>query len=476
MLINFLLFLYLPADIEKMEAVKKAFKHAWGGYKMCALGSDFLKPVSCKGEQWLNASLTLIDSLDTLYVMGLHDDLNQAIDYLEQKFSPHASGSVFELIIRNVGGLVSAYELTNRPILLKLAKEFTKSLLPAFETPTGLPKPNINTTSGRANSWGYAPRSTFLAHAGSLAPEFMALSELTGDDTFMNVSDTIMKFFFEQDQFNGLWPHRIDFTTGVFGSIDIGFDAYGDSFYEYLLKLYILTNKKCVSCGTLYATSIQGMKDFLTRRTLEGVYVGTVKNAQVEDKITHLSYFIPGMLALGSQYFNLDDLDFAKELTKTYEKWYATASNLSAEAFSLKTYPMTIEDTSYKLRPEFIESLFYLYRLTGEEHYREKGWEIFQSIVKHCKTNFGFGTLKDVNNPESGVEDIQDSFLLSETLKYAYLLFADSDLIPLEKYVFTTEGHILRRFSNEWIDSKYMDESWFSELDEVPRPFNPMEI
>ncbi|EAY00334.1 Glycosyl hydrolase family 47 protein [Trichomonas vaginalis G3] len=471
-----LIFLHLDADVEKMQAVKDAFKFAWDGYKKCAYGHDFLMPKTCNASHWLNGTITLIDSLDTLYLMGFHDELDQAIEYLETNYTNQASGSVFELIIRNVGGLVSAYELTSRPILLDLAINFTKSLLKAFDTPTGLPMPNIDTRSGKASTWGYAPRSTFLAHAGSLAPEFMALSELSGDDTFKNVSDTIMKFFFDQQRFHGLWPHRIDYSTGVFGDIDIGFDAYGDSFYEYLLKLYLLTNKKCVSCGTLYSMSIQGMKDFLTRHTAEGIYVGTIQHGLIDDTITHLSYFIPGMLALGSSYINQDDLDYAIDITKTYEKWYSTKSNLSPESFSLKTYPMKIIDPSYKLRPEFIESLFYLYRFTGENHYREKGWEIFQSIVKYCKTEYGFGTLIDVENPEKGVEDIQDSFLLSETFKYAYLLFADSDTVNLDKFVFTTEGHILRKFNEKWIDEKYKNEQWFYDLDEVVKPFKSVEL
>ena len=466
--------LFLKEDKEKAEEIKKSFLFAWNGYKKCAFGSDFLMPVSCQPHHWLNASLSIVDSLDTLYVMGLHEELDEAINYMENNFTFNASGSVFELIIRVVGGLVSAYQFTRKESLLMIAEEFANHLLPAFETETGLPKPNIHFNENIASTWGYSPRSTFLAHAGSLMPEFMTLSQYSDNSVYKMVSDNVLEFLFTSNSFHGLWPSRIDFSTGVFGDIDIGFDAYGDSFYEYLLKLSILTDGKCKSCSTLYKRSIQGMKDFLLRSNSNYTFVGTVKKQNTDDELTHLSYFLPGMLALGSLYFNKSDLELAEKIADTYALWHkSSTTGLSPEAFSLKTGELIITDPSYKLRPEFIESCFYLYRITGKQKWRDIGWELYLSIVKHCKVENGFAELIDVNNPERGHQDVQDSFLLAETFKYAYLLFCNSSYIPLNEYVFTTEGHIIKHFDKEWIEENYQDVPWFSNITRDEGPFIP---
>ena len=464
----------LAEDKEKTEAIKRDFKLAWDGYKRCAFGSDFLKPISCQPHHWLNASLSIVDSLDTLSIMGFNEDLEEAIQFLENGFKFNASGSFFELIIRVIGGLCSAYQLTKRESLLLIADEFATRLLPAFDTPTHLPKPNIDIGNMRASTWGYAPRSTFLAHAGSLSPEFMTLAMHTEKEIYRNISDNVMCFLFNAKAFHGLWPHRIDFATGVFANVDIGFDAYGDSFYEYLLKLYIMTDGKCKSCGSHYKRCIQGMKDFLMRNTTEYLYIGTINDQKASDSLTHLSYFVPGMIALGSQYFNESDLKFAEELADTIAKWhFSTKTGLSPEAFSIEAGAFKIKDKSYKLRPEFIESCFYLYRLTGNEKWREIGWKIYSSIVKYCKVGNGFAELLDVNGVVVGHKDVQDSYFLAETFKYAFLLFSNSDTLPIDEYVFTTEGHILKHFDKQWIEENYNNSEWFTNEIDDEGPYKP---
>ena len=448
MFLIFNLLIFLESDPQKLEQIKLLFYDSWIGYKKCAFGYDFLCPISCSGSNWLNSSLTLIDSLDTLYIMGFKNELEDSIKFLENNFTYKANGSVFELIIRVVGGLLSAYQFTQKQILLTIASNFTKLLLPAFNSPTNLPKPNINMTSGQTSTWGWAPRSSFLAHVGSLAPELMTLSQFTNDLIFKETSDKILEFFFKEKSFHGLWPQKIDFNTGLFSNLDLNFDAYCDSFYEYLLKLYILSNKKCTKCGKLYEKSIKGMKKFLLREINNSYYVGGIKSGKKDDNLSYLSYFFPGLLALGSIYFNNTDLELAENLTMTAYEWHkSTKSGLSPESFVIKNNKFEIINPQYKLRPEFIESCFYLYRITGKNKWREIGWEIFQNIIKYCKAPYGFGTLKDVNQPNLGIEDIQDSFLLAETFKYIYLLFSNSSYISINEYIFTTEAHPLKNFN-----------------------------
>jgi mannosyl-oligosaccharide alpha-1,2-mannosidase len=264
-----------------------------------------------------------------------------------------------------------------------------------------------------------------------------------------------MNFFFSREPFMGLWPIRIDFSTGLFANNDFSFDAYGDSFYEYLLKLYFLTNGQCVKCRELYERAIQGMRSSLLRTGDRGTYVGNVKCSVPDDRLSYLSFFLPGMLALGST-LNGDDLQLAIKLAQTAASWHAhTQTGLMADEFQIVKEEVVITDPSFKLRPEFIESCFYLWRFTANETWRNIGWTLFESIVRNCRATHGFAALKNVNEPELGFIDMQDSYLLAETFKYAFLLFSDSELISLDEFVFTTEGHPLRIFQQDWLARHY---------------------
>lgn len=123
-------------------------------------------------------------------------------------------------------------------------------------------------------------------------------------------------------------------------------------------------------------------------------------------------------------------------------------------------------DPRYLLRPEALESVFYMYRVSGNQTWQDKGWEMFQHIVdataifpEHLAEDsteksinnesgniVGFSAIKDVTNDTGSTLNFMDeaeSFWMAETLKYAYLLFADPNKISLDKYVFNTEAHPL---------------------------------
>jgi mannosyl-oligosaccharide alpha-1,2-mannosidase len=459
MLLFTLLSLFLPSDPDRAAKVRSAFRDAWSGYRRCAFGRDFLRPITCKGATWMNASLTMIDSLDALWILGFRDEFNESVAYLEHNFTFQATGSVFELVIRVIGGLLSAYQLSKRESLLGIAEKFALDMLVAFDTPTKMPMPNVDLANACASTWGWAPRSTFLAHAGSLAPELMTLAMHCKNERIRKASDEIMDFFFTRESFSGLWPLRIDFSTGLFGDNDFSFDAYGDSFYEYLLKLYLMTDKQCVKCGELYKNAMGGLKKYLLRTMGVDTFVGTVKANAPEDHLSYLSFFLPGLIALGSRAFEQESqeyLSLAISLAETAARWHnATRSGLMGDSYDVRNGILELQDPSFKLRPEFIESCFYLWRLTGDEKWRDIGWSIFHSISINCRATHGFGELRNVNFPEMGIADVQDSYLLAETFKYAFLLFSDSELMPLDQYVFTTEGHPLRPFDQEWLAEHY---------------------
>ena len=103
-------------------------------------------------------------------------------------------------------------------------------------------------------------------------------------------------------------------------------------------------------------------------------------------------------------------------------------------------------DAHNLLRPETVESIFYLYRITGNKVYREWGWKIFQAFQKHTKIEgLGYSSIQNVKNAgRPGFRDKLESFFLAETLKYLYLLFSDDkELLPIDKWIFNTEAHPL---------------------------------
>lgn len=171
-------------------------------------------------------------------------------------------------------------------------------------------------------------------------------------------------------------------------------------------------------------------------------------------KFDHLVCFMGGVLvihlysylqALGNKYFKeRDDLQLAKEITETcYRLYKSTKTGIGPEIVLFDTIEndFNIGSNIYLLRPELVESLFYLSRITKDKKYIEMGWEIYQSIEKYCKTESGYSEIKNVNSENPKKNDGLQSFFLSETLKYLYLLFSDENLIRLEDYVFNTEGH-----------------------------------
>ncbi|CAI5525958.1 unnamed protein product [Closterium sp. Naga37s-1] len=175
---------------EKREAIREAMAHAWKGYRQYAWGMDELQPCTKTGANHFGGlGLTIVDSLDSLYLMGLMKEFDEAKSWVQEKlfFKHDYDANVFETTIRILGGLLSAYDLSGDPMLLAKAKELAHKLLPAFATPTGIPLAFVNLASGIARSHGWTGRSAMLADLGSTQLEMVALSQRTGDPKYANV-------------------------------------------------------------------------------------------------------------------------------------------------------------------------------------------------------------------------------------------------------------------------------------------------
>jgi len=443
--------------------VKKAMQHAWQGYEKFSFGMDELEPVSKSGNQrWGGMGTTLVDSLDTLWLMGMKDEFYRARDWCRDhlKHNINRNVSVFETTIRSLGGLLSAYDWSQDQVFLDQAKDLGKRLFRAFGTSAGLPTGQVNLGDGGGPARG---GSSVLSEAGTLQIEFRTLGRLSGIKEYKKKSEKVFKILDQMDPADGLYPWSINHHNGSpsFGNDKVTFGAMSDSFYEYLLKVWIQGGQTETHFREMYDKSIQGMHDHLLSVSSPSglVFIADRNNGRMDYKMDHLVCFMGGLLALGAytdpQGLNSEraqrDLKTGKALTYTCYQMYARMpTGISPEYIQFhegEDFGVGPGAPHYLLRPETVESFFVLYHLTGDPVYREWGWEVFQAIERYCKTEAGYGQLKDVRKPHRGPENSMESFFLAETLKYLYLLFdPDTPIDLLHKHVFNTEAHPMRIF------------------------------
>ncbi|KAG4932382.1 hypothetical protein JHK87_046384 [Glycine soja] len=443
-----------PINIRRRDKVKDAMLHAWTSYEKYAWGKDELKPQSMNGvDSFGGMGATLVDSLDTLFIMGLDAQFKRATEWVAESlhFHQNIEVSVFETTIRVLGGLLSAYDLSGDKVFLEKAKDLADKLLPAWNTPSGIPYNRINLAYGNTNNPTWARGNSILADSGSEQLEFIALSQRTNDPKYKEKAEKVIKELYRTFPEDGLLPIYINPLTGTKSSGAITFGAMGDSFYEYLLKAWILGNKTEVVTfyREMWEKSMKGLQSMIRRSTPSSFtyLIERLGNADF-DKMDELACFVPGMLALGSSNYGPGEaekfLALGEELAWTcYNFYQLTPTKLAGENYYFRNGQDMSVGTSWNIqRPETIESLFYLWRFTGNKTYQEWGWNIFQAFENNSRIETGYVGLKDVN---TGAKDnMMQSYFLSETLKYLYLLFSPPSVISLNEWVFNTEAHPLR--------------------------------
>ncbi|KAJ3284976.1 Mannosyl-oligosaccharide 1,2-alpha-mannosidase IB [Rhizoclosmatium sp. JEL0117] len=450
------------ADTAKQFQIREMAKHAWNGYTRFAWMHDDLLPLSKQGFNWHGPGQSLlntpIDSLDTLFLMGLMDEYNEAkelvLSHLDfDKVTEFVS--LFETVIRVLGGLLAAYELDGDWRFIEKSVDLVERLLPAFESPTGFPtnkvrlaRPlnHINTTQ------------VGIAEIGTLQLEFQYLSDITGNQTYANIAlriyDQLQKVPFVVP---GLLPEYVDRETLTTSSPRVSIGGMGDSYYEYLLKLYLVTGE--TKYYDRYYASAEAILEHMAIKNKRGDTVvpatffgkddttGKIEKYQ-ENKWEHLGCFAGGMFTSGVIFANpkphnwKQHFELGSGLTETCWKMYnQTGTGIGPE--NVDAEELNSIDASYMLRPEAVEALFYMWRFTHDPIYRERAWVIVQNYEKHCRDDTGYHGLTNVNYENNNYLDKQESFFIAETLKYLYLIFSDDDTVPLDKYVFNTEAHIL---------------------------------
>ena len=466
-----------------------------------------------------NYSVTLVDSLSTLAILASGDDGNDGKSPLKDfqagvqalvelygdggerrpcgtkacGFDLDSKVQVFETNIRGVGGLLSAhlFAIGELPIrgyepepatqddeiaidwdgwiydgqLLRLAYDLASRLLPAFNTPTGLPYPRVNLRHGipfyrdgqagvcRLDGTSSDPREiteTCAAGAGSLILEFTTLSRLTGDQRFEASAKKAFWAVWDRRSGIGLIGNGIDAENGQWTSPPLaGIGAGVDSFFEYAVKSSILLSglpydptTEADNAPEAFLQAWNEAHSAVKHHVLRPLsdkhpfygQADLVTGAPRYSWIDNLSAYYPGLLTL------VGELD---EAIEGHLLWAALWTRYAALPERWHTQNAFIDPNfrHWAGRPEFIESTYYLYQATKDPFYLHVGEMALRDIRRRCWTPCGWADLGDVISGEQ--RDRMESFFLGETAKYLYLLFEDNH--PLNHMdapvVFTTEGH-----------------------------------
>ncbi|XP_061779609.1 ER degradation-enhancing alpha-mannosidase-like protein 1 [Nerophis lumbriciformis] len=482
------------------EKARSMFYFGYDNYMKYAFPKDELNPIDCEGrgpdvqnpsnvninDVLGNYSLTLIDSLDTLLVLGNVTEFQSAVKLVIDtvSFDKDSTVQVFEANIRILGSLISAHILLTDPKhpfgrvgfdgynnqLLHLAHDLAVRLLPAFEnTGTGIPYPRVNLKTGVPSG---SMNETCTAGAGSLLVEFGILSRLTGDFIFESVARRAVRSLWKlRNNQTGLLGNIVNIQTGQWVGQQSGLGAGMDSFYEYLLKAYILFGEK--DDYRMFQAAYASIHNHLRRgrescNEGEGdppmyVNVNMMSGEIMNTWIDSLQAFFPGLQVLNG------DVENAICLHAFY---YAIWKRFGALPERYNWQRKAADVLFYPLRPELAESTYLLYQATKNPFYLHVGMDIIQSLDKNTKVRCGYATLHHVVHKSK--EDRMESFFLSETCKYLFLLFdEDNPLHKLgNKYIFTTEGHLIpvdKRFrENRWKDRSPCEDKDAP----VEKPFN----
>ena len=414
--------------------VRTEFLHAWNNYEHYAWGHDALRPLSKTVHDWYGQSLlmTPVDALDTLILMHLDAEAERARSLIvsDLSFDRDIYVKNFEITIRLLGGLLSSYQLTGDKRLLSLAENLGNRLLPVFNSPTGLPYVYVNLHTGQVRD-----PITNPAETGTLLLEFGTLSKLTGKPVFYEKAKRALVETFKRRSPLGLIGESINVETGVWTSTDSHISGGIDSYYEYLWKCWLLFGDK--DCRDMWEASIRAVNKYLADEIRGGLWYGHADMQTGErTKATYgaLDAFFPALLALSG------DLKRSRRLqVSSFKMW--NLYGIEPETIDYKT--MRVVAGSYRLRPEIVESTYYLYHYTGDPEYRRMGEKMFDDFVKYCRTDSGYAALADVTTKQQ--LDEMESFVLAETFKYFYLLFAPPETLQFDRVIFNTEAHPLKR-------------------------------
>ncbi|KFA66221.1 hypothetical protein S40285_05092 [Stachybotrys chlorohalonatus IBT 40285] len=467
-------------------AIKAKFDKSWQAYKKHAWPKDALKPLSAKGAKSLSGwSAQMVDALDTLWIMDMKDDFYAAVRVIARidwSRTSNWSIDVFEVIIRYLGGLLAAYDLSGEAVLLAKAVELGDTLYAAFDTPNRMPVRWLN--YGKAIRGRSVAQEKMSGAAGStLCLEFTRLSQLTGDPKYYDATERVKQFLKSwqpKTKIPGIWPITMNWRDGIMAGQRFSIGAGMDSLYEYLPKMYAILGGLDADYKEMTLRAFDTVRRLMLFRPMTptndknllmaGVAVAANggKPRLVGD-MQHLACFAGGTYALAGKLLSRDDYietgaRLARGCVWAYSAFPTGIMPEKANMAICRTYDgpcaamlpkdrnhalpvgfMRMIDSRYILRPEAIESVFYLWRITGDQEWRDVAWIMWEAIVRETETETAFAAIEDVREPGGPKLDEMETFWMGETLKYFYLIFEDASVLNLDEWVLNTEAHPLRR-------------------------------
>lgn len=427
----------MPAYRAVARQVRDEFLHAWNGYKQYAWGYDEVRPVSGAPKNFFlpdhSFGLSIIEALDSLYVMEFDSELDACITWLRSHLDFEVDGDVqmFEAVIRMVAGLLTGYYATGERFLFDGARDLADRLLVCFtKSPSGAPYRYANLRTGAVSK----PESN-LAEIGSNVLEFGDLARLTADRKYLDASLRAFETVIARRSALDLLGTTFDVEKGEFvGAEDV---APADSFYEYLWGGWqMLGIEECrVWWETLTkamlaykVTQVNGLVWFKTVDFRTGLPTG-------DASISELSSFYAELVAKGG---------FRTLGEAFYDSWTAVLDRYGLIPEVIFYPDRSIIDPRYWKRPEYPNAAFDLWFLTKDEKYRRTAYRYFHALRENCRVSNRYTVLADVRSRPMMQGDYFPANAFSENFKYLYLMFADSPRFDPARYYLNTEGKIMR--------------------------------
>jgi mannosyl-oligosaccharide alpha-1,2-mannosidase len=402
--------------------------------------------------------------------------------------------------------------LSKESVLLSKAIELGNTLYAAFDTPNRLPVASLSYSNARkGKQQGLV--SMLSAVGGSLCMEFTRLSQLTGDHKYYDATERVKELLYREQNHTevpGLWPRVLNFRDGVVEQSMFTLGAGADSLYEYLPKMYALLGGLDSEYHEMAVQALEAARDNLLFRPmtpseddilLAGNVLSYRQDVSHAYEMQHLTCFSGGMYALAGKLLSRPDFveigsrltagcvwaynSFPTKMMPEISELVPCESLTGPCPYPHQAFPrntpnlglpdgfVRVRDTRYALRPEAIESIFYMWRITGDELWRDAAWRMWENIVRETETDVAFATVTDVTTiggPKSDNMEVSgpgitsdrgrvvcvisrsanvvlfaQTFWLAETLKYFYLIFDDESTLDLDDWVFNTEAHPFKR-------------------------------
>lgn len=427
-----------PTDAPALAAaVREEMRWAWGHYRARAWGKDQIKPISGGVESFplkdRHLGLSLIEAMDTLWVMGLDAEFADALAWVKSDLSFDVDGelSVFETIIRLVGGLLSAHHACGDPVLLAKARDLADRLLPAFDTPTGMPWRFINLRTGAVRDGATNPAET-----GSCITELGTLSRLTGDPRYVRAAKRAMLAMFATRTPLGLLADKVNAMTGERLSRRATVAPPSDSFYEYCWDGWqLLGDRDCRRMYDVLTAAILKHQQVRVGGRLWFRDVDAETGAPLSSKQDELASFYGGLLAQGG----------ARAVGADYTRSWAGVQDrfgVLPEEYDYATGQPTIVTNA--LRPELADAAFNHWLLDRRPEWRAIGARHFLAMRRWNRAAYGYADLTDVTTKRQA--DHCPGYWWSEQMKYYWLLFSDTPRFDYRRNYLTTEGNVLLGF------------------------------